>query len=182
MIRETASERNTTIPWSVRRATAADLEAILSIQKECPEAPDWSSSIWRRTLSGDQTGHPLRVCFVAVEGRLANRGGSLLGFSAGCCAGELSELESVATSVSARGLGIGRALCSRVMEWCREQGAQATELEVRASNEVALGLYRSLGFVEQGVRRRYYRDPIEDAVLMSADMRMTADATEFREK
>ena len=46
--------------------------------------------------------------------------------------------------------------------------AKITEilLEVRASNDSALGLYRCLGFVETGRRPRYYQDPVEDAVLM----------------
>ncbi|MGC9197541.1 MAG: GNAT family N-acetyltransferase [Acidobacteriaceae bacterium] len=117
-----------------------------------------------------------------MEGSTASSGACLLGFSAGCCRGELAELESIATAVSARGLGIGRALCRRLMEWCREQGAHAIELEVRASSKVALGLYRSLGFAEQGLRRKYYRDPIEDAVLMSADLRTAEVAIGLREE
>jgi ribosomal-protein-alanine N-acetyltransferase len=58
------------------------------------------------------------------------------------------------------------------MAWSRErEAAQVIELEVRASSMSALALYSSLGFTEQGRRRGYYRDPIEDAVLMSAPLR-----------
>ncbi len=44
-------------------------------------------------------------------------------------------------------------------------------LEVRASNRAAIGLYNSFGFNESGRRQRYYSDPIEDAVLMTCDLR-----------
>jgi ribosomal-protein-alanine N-acetyltransferase len=54
------------------------------------------------------------------------------------------------------------------MEWSRALGAAVIELEVRASGDGALTLYRLLGFVEQARRRGYYRNPTEDAVLMAA--------------
>jgi ribosomal-protein-alanine N-acetyltransferase len=61
-------------------------------------------------------------------------------------------------------------LCLAGMEWARGVGAWAMELEVRASSEAARGLYRALGFVEQGRRRGYYREPVEDAVLMGVGL------------
>jgi ribosomal-protein-alanine N-acetyltransferase len=50
-------------------------------------------------------------------------------------------------------------------------GAQSMQLEVRSASVAALALYRSLGFVEQGRRTRYYRDPEDDAVLMAIALR-----------
>jgi len=76
----------------------------------------------------------------------------------------------VAVSASARRSGLGQALCEQVMEWARKCGAKSMELEVRESNGAALGLYRQIGFVEQGKRPKYYRDPEEDAVLMAAKL------------
>ncbi len=70
----------------------------------------------------------------------------------------------------ARRKGIGKALCQQVMDWSRYAGASELELEVRASSDGALALYRSLGFVEQGRRRDYYRNPTEDAVLMAVPL------------
>ena len=70
----------------------------------------------------------------------------------------------------ARRNGIGKALCQQVMDWSRYAGANELELEVRASSDGALALYRSLGFVEQGRRREYYRNPTEDAVLMAVPL------------
>jgi [ribosomal protein S18]-alanine N-acetyltransferase len=56
------------------------------------------------------------------------------------------------------------------MLWARKCGAKSIELEVRESNVAALGLYRRLGFIEQDKRKRYYKDPEEDAVLMTAKL------------
>jgi ribosomal-protein-alanine N-acetyltransferase len=63
---------------------------------------------------------------------------------------------------------VGKALCIAAMAWARGRALKLIELEVRASSVGAVALYRSLGFMERGTRRRYYRDPIEDAVMMSA--------------
>jgi len=65
----------------------------------------------------------------------------------------------------ARRRGVGRALCEAVLGWSREMRCERIRLEVRASNP-AVRLYEGLGFREVGRRLRYYRDPVEDAVLM----------------
>jgi ribosomal-protein-alanine N-acetyltransferase len=148
--------------WLIRRASPADLEAILAIEQACAEAPHWSHSLWLAALSGEQWEEPMRASF-AAEGN-----GGIFGFAVASRAGELAELESVVVSESERGKGIGKALCQQVMNWSRKAGASELELEVRASSDVALALYRSLGFVEQARRREYYRNPTEDAVLMAA--------------
>jgi [ribosomal protein S18]-alanine N-acetyltransferase len=145
--------------WLIRRASPADLEAILAIEQACAEAPHWSRSVWLAALSGEQGREFVRESFVA-EGN-----GAIIGFAVASRADQLAELESVAVAPSARRRGIGRALCDRVMDWSRS-GASELELEVRASSDGALALYRSLGFVEQARRREYYRNPTEDAVLM----------------
>jgi ribosomal-protein-alanine N-acetyltransferase len=53
-----------------------------------------------------------------------------------------------------------------VLAWAQRQGARRMELEVRISNRAAIALYERAGFVQDGRRRGYYRDPEEDAVLM----------------
>lgn len=61
--------------------------------------------------------------------------------------------------------GLGRQLMLHAMDAARHEGATAVLLEVRADNQAALGLYQDLGFVREGLRRRYYHDGV-DAVLM----------------
>jgi ribosomal-protein-alanine N-acetyltransferase len=148
--------------WLIRRASHADLKAILAIEQACDEAPHWSRASWLEALSEDERNEPTRASFVAES----NSG--IIGFAVFSCTVELAELESIAVSKPARCQGIGKALCRQGMDWSRDLRAAVIELEVRASGDGALALYRLLGFVEQGRRRGYYRNPTEDAVLMAA--------------
>jgi [ribosomal protein S18]-alanine N-acetyltransferase len=142
----------------VRRAAAADVEAMQVVAAACAEAPQWSAAVWRGAFAEDG----LRV------GWVAEMEGGVVGFIVVSCVAGVAEVESLAVLREARRRGVGRALCREGMAWARGVGARSMELEVRASSEAALGLYRSLGFVEQGRRKGYYREPVEDAVLMAA--------------
>ncbi|MGO0123506.1 ribosomal protein S18-alanine N-acetyltransferase [Desulfothermobacter acidiphilus] len=65
--------------------------------------------------------------------------------------------------------GVGRAILAELIRRARSKGLTRMILEVRPSNAVARHLYRSLGFVEKGVRKRYYQDNDEDAIIMSLE-------------
>lgn len=154
-----------TIAWNMRRALPADVDAIVAIEQACAEAPHWSEAVWNAVLSEEEGSEPVRVGFVS-EGS-----GGVVGFVVVSCACGVAELESVAVAEAARRRGVARTLCTEAMAWSRGRAAQVIELEVRASSVDALALYGSLGFAERGRRRGYYRDPTEDAVLMSASLR-----------
>ena len=148
--------------WSVRRGLLSDADAILAIEQACIEAPHWSPSVWRAALAAP--GVTARATFVAGNEK------GIAGFAVVSCAGGVADLENIAVQPDARCQGIGRMLCREVIDWSRSRAAQVLELEVRVSSAGALALYRSLGFVEQGRRRSYYREPTEDAVLMSVTL------------
>ncbi len=78
-----------------------------------------------------------------------------------------AELESIVVAPEWRGRGLGMRLLSEAASRAKECGASRLDLEVRASNQAAIRLYQRAGFLETGSRRGYYRDPEEDAVLMS---------------
>ena len=63
--------------------------------------------------------------------------------------------------------GIGSALMRRLISAADKQGAEELFLEVRKSNSEAVSLYDSLGFQKIGIRKKYYRKPVEDAVVMA---------------
>jgi ribosomal-protein-alanine N-acetyltransferase len=75
------------------------------------------------------------------------------------------ELENMAVAVSVRGRGIGTLLLRELIGQARVQGGSKIFLEVRASNQNARGLYEKVGFEEAGLRKSYYSDPREDAIL-----------------
>jgi ribosomal-protein-alanine N-acetyltransferase len=88
------------------------------------------------------------------------------GFAVAAMVGADAELESIAVEAAAQGRGIGRALMLELMRQLKAAGVGKLGLEVRASNAAAIGLYTAIGFGEVGRRPGYYREPIEDAVLM----------------
>lgn len=89
-----------------------------------------------------------------------------------CVAGVADEVElqAIAVDPACRGRGIGAALMESLVEWAREAGYRVLHLEVRAGNVPALGLYRTFGFAQVGLRRGYYQDNGEDALLLSREI------------
>lgn len=148
----------------VRRATERDVDAVLELERGIAEAPHWAREEYVRMLVHDAGAAVRRVLFVSGADELT-------GFAAGKVIGvggdAVGELESVAVAEGARRRGVGGALCEAVVRWCADEGARSVELEVRRSSAGAQALYRRLGFVEVGVRKGYYREPVEDAVLMN---------------
>jgi [ribosomal protein S18]-alanine N-acetyltransferase len=88
-------------------------------------------------------------------------------------------LLNIAVAPEKRGLGIGTYLLGRVIDLAQNIPVDRIWLEVRPSNSVALALYRRAGFIEEGIRRGYYSDTGEDAVLMSLYLDSAAGCDEF---
>ncbi len=79
------------------------------------------------------------------------------------------ELLNIAVAPKKRRCGIARELLTKAFERLLADGVNRLYLEVRASNKPAADLYSSLGFLPVGIRKRYYKNPTEDAVVMAAD-------------
>ena len=75
-------------------------------------------------------------------------------------------ITNVAVHPEFRGMGIGRALISELLYLCQKEGINSFTLEVRESNVIAQGLYKSFGFKESGIRKGYYTDNNENAIIM----------------
>ena len=78
-----------------------------------------------------------------------------------------SYVDNIAVFPEFRGHGVGRTLMAALIEKARENGGVFITLEVRASNLPAIAMYRSLGFTEAGVRRNFYTEPREDALIFT---------------
>ena len=90
---------------------------------------------------------------------------------------------NVAVDPEHRRLGIASAMLQRLFEVTRDDAERGYTLEVRVSNLAAISLYESFGFVSRGVRRGYYTDNREDAVIMWRDPdRRTPRAEDEREQ
>ena len=148
----------------IRRMRASDLERVLGIAETLPEAPQWPASAYRSAI--DPVGSIPRIALVAT---VAEEDGTVGFLVAGLVPPE-AELETIAVSGALQGQGIGKLLLLELVEKLRGDGINVVHLEVRASNDRALGFYRAMGFRESGGRPRYYADPEEDAVLMALDL------------
>lgn len=144
----------------IRAATSADIPSILQIERKSSRAAHWPESVYDAVLC--DTGG---VVFVAEDDDRVH------GFLVASCRVEEWELENIAVSASIRRQGIGRLLMSSLIEQAVEKGAEEIRQEIRASNEPALKLARSAGFAVAGIRRGYYTDPQEDAVLLTLKTR-----------
>jgi len=98
---------------------------------------------------------------------VAERAGALAGYLVATLLPTEAELQNLATAPGQQRGGIARALMHELIAICRARGVRVLGLEVRASNAAAQGLYRTLGFGLFGLRRGYYKSPVEDALLMA---------------
>ncbi len=95
-------------------------------------------------------------------------GGDLAGYAVAHAAADEGEILNLGVAPAHRRRGVGRQLVRAMMEMLAALAVRAVYLEVRESNVAARELYERLGFQERGRRSRYYRRPVEDAILLRA--------------
>ena len=139
---------------SVRPMAAADTAACAAIA--AADAEPWTES---QLLSELQS--PAARLFTA-EGE-----GGVLGFTVFQLAAGEASLYALNVDPAARRKGVGAALLAGALAALKAEGADQCFLEVRAANAPAIALYRRLGFAAAGMRRGFYRDPSDDAVVMT---------------
>lgn len=142
---------------TVRRMSAADVLCVHAILKESPEASIWSTESLLETIAPG-------FAWVAEGG--AGIAGSAIGFVVGQLVADEFEILNLAVGKAFRRLGIATQLVSVALNDARAASVRQTFLEVRASNGGAVALYTGLGFRVCGRRAKYYRDPVEDALLL----------------
>ena len=137
----------------VCRLQREHLEAAAELELLCFSQP-WSEKALELLLGGDGVG------FVSlVDGRVAAYGGMLLTPWDG-------QITNIATHPDYRRCGCGKAITQALLQAAKESGAEEVSLEVRASNAGAIALYEGLGFETAGVRKGFYQNPREDALVM----------------
>jgi len=145
------------VPAVVRPAALADLDRISAIEQETFSDP-WSRSAFERLISEKDP----RVLFEVAC--LAD--GTVAGYVVAWFIIDEGEIANLAVAPEARSRGIGTRLLTDVITAARRREVGTLYLEVRDSNAAARALYASHGFQEIGRRRRYYRRPVEDALVL----------------
>lgn len=118
------------------------------------------SSPWAEQSFRNELGHERGVFVVAED----NDG--VIGYAVAWIIVDELHIINIAVEPERRKEGIGKRMITEMILQSQERGATCATLEVRASNEAAIKLYESFGFVNAGVRKRYYPDNKEDAVVM----------------
>lgn len=140
------------------KMTAEHMDAVYRIEEESFFTP-WSKKSIRQEID-----NPIGRYIVLMEGE------ELVAYGGFWLLAPEANINNIAVAPDFRGRGYSRRLMSRLMEMAREEGAREMYLEVRSSNQVAQGLYRSLDFKMIGLRRGYYVDTDEDAIVMRAEL------------
>lgn len=141
-------------PFRTRPATPDDAPALHALELACFPDP-WSESGLASALEPPHG-----------WGLLAEGGQGVLGYLIGRDVGGSGEILNLAIAPGARRRGLGRTLLEQGLAAMTARGVTEVFLEVRASNAAALALYQRAGFRVVGVRRRYYRSPSEDALVL----------------
>lgn len=134
--------------------TADQVSQVAELEKICFSDP-WSVNSITYELT-----NPLSLWLVAMEGeKVAGYVGSQ------SVMGE-SDMMNVAVHPDFRRRGIAEQLVTELVVLLADMGNHSLTLEVRASNAPAISLYEKLGFTQIGLRKNYYRNPREDALIL----------------
>jgi len=141
----------------LRRLRPGDLEAIEAIEQRAYPTP------WSRSMFAGEMAKPSGIYLGAFQGT------EMLGYLIVARYVDAWHIMNVAVDEPYRGRGIARALLERLFEMTVNEADRGYTLEVRVTNSVAIHLYEALGFIASGVRRGYYTDNREDALIMWRD-------------
>jgi ribosomal-protein-alanine N-acetyltransferase len=141
-------------PWRIRPARPADCEDLAAIERRCFGDP-WSAFAFDEIFRS-----PHGV------GLVAERRGEPIGYLVARVAAGEGEILNLAVVPESRRQGLGRDLLEAGIGALKRAGARDIFLEVREHNLAAQRLYQGRGFRPVGLRARYYRNPVEDAIVL----------------
>jgi len=153
----------TAVAIDVRVLEPPDLDAIEPIEQRAYPTP------WSRSMFASELAKPTSICLGAFEGE------ELVGYVINSRYVDAWHVMNVAVDPEHQRRGVATHLLRRLFELTRDDERRGYTLEVRVSNEGAIQLYAQLGFEPRGIRRGYYTDNREDALIMWRDARTASD-------
>ena len=139
-----------------RKMTPNDVEAVHAIEVEAFPTP-WTIDSFLYEMRENQFAY-----YIVAE----DENGTIVGYCGMWLVIDSAQITNVAVLEKARGKGIGEKLMREAMRVAKEHQVDIMSLEVRVSNVIAQNLYRKLGFQDGGIRKGYYTDNQEDALVM----------------
>ncbi len=144
----------------IRLATKGDVRHLLTVQQKSLEAARWTAGDYERLIENPGGKILVAELFTADPAKI-------LGFAAFRRIIDEVELLNMAVDPDHRQQGVGRAILETARNHMLVAGAKRMFLEVRASNKPAQAFYYSLGFAIHSIRRDYYREPPDDALVLA---------------
>ncbi|MCC0763526.1 ribosomal protein S18-alanine N-acetyltransferase [Clostridioides sp. ES-S-0006-03] len=138
----------------IEEMTIKDIDEVFEVEKNCFE-DYWSKESFRKELSNEVA----KYIVAKLDGKVVGYVGIWLILDEG-------HINNVAVHSDYRGKKIGDKLIKRLVDLCKDNNIASMTLEVRASNKIAQNLYRKYGFKIGGIRKEYYNDNKEDAIIM----------------
>lgn len=145
---------------TLRVAGPDDLELFAVLEAEV-----FAEDPWTPYMIAEELASPASRYWIATDASA-----DVVGYGGARVGGDQADVMTIGVRAHARGQGVGAAILDALLDWSREAGAREIFLDVRPSNESAIRLYESRGFVEIGRRPRYFRNPVEEAVEMRAPL------------
>lgn len=142
--------------FTIRRMRREDIEDVIGLERRVFDNP------WTRGLFKSELAFGRRSVYL-----VADTGSRILGFIGARLHGHEMHITNMAVEREFRRRGIGSLLLLECVRNTSERSVQCATLEVRSSNDIARQFYRRKGFTELGLRRGYYQDTDEDAIMMS---------------
>lgn len=142
-----------------RLMTMKDIPAVVGIEEESFATP-WTEEIFEHEMTGNNYAHYL----------VATIDNEVIGHCGMWVVLDECHITNIAVLKAYRGHGIGEQLLKEAQQLCRDLAVAHMTLEVRVSNEVAQNMYRKLGFQDGGIRKNYYSDNREDALVMWVEL------------
>jgi ribosomal-protein-alanine N-acetyltransferase len=147
----------TALAVEIRRLSIGDLPEIEDIERRAYKTP------WSRSMFASELAKGTSICLGAFEGD------QLVGYIVNSRYVDAWHVMNVAVDPDYQRRGIATRLLERLFELTDEDDGRGYTLEVRVSNREAIRLYEKLGFERHGIRRGYYTDNREDALIMWRD-------------
>ncbi len=142
-------------PVHIRPMKARDLDRVCEIEEEIFPCP-WSRTSFENELAADKCAFPWVV----------EKYGDVVGYLVSWLVEDELHVGNIAVAPSLQGAGVGRELFAHCLGAAVERGVTRATLEVRVSNTRAIALYESHGFIPVALRKGYYSDTGEDALVM----------------
>ncbi|MGX4598214.1 ribosomal protein S18-alanine N-acetyltransferase [Faecalimicrobium sp. JNUCC 81] len=143
----------------IEMMTSKDIDGVFEVEKNCFEH-HWSKDAFSKELKNDVA----RYLVAKIDGKVVGYVGIWFVMDEG-------HITNVAVHSDYRGRKIGDELVKKLVKLCKENKIVSMTLEVRVSNIVAQNLYKKYGFKLAGIRKEYYSDNKEDAMIMWNDVK-----------